>query len=208
MQSLLDSFQDHHRTFLQQHAFDDILFAQFSQQLRAGHFPIERNQLNAALQAPTLADITPWPSQAQAQEWARIGTEALEQGKVAAVVLNGGMATRFGGGVKGIVPVLNNRSFLNLKLADLQTYAVPVFLLNSFATHPTTLEHLHAHNLFNIPEHLLHTVQQGIGVRLTPQGECVYSPEGHPSFMPPAMAMCCMLCTVQTLFSGLYRTAV
>ena len=65
------------------------------------------------------------------------GEAAIAAGEVAALVLNGGMATRFGGVVKGVVPVVAGRpelSFLAVKLAGLRAAGVPVVLVNSFAT--------------------------------------------------------------------------
>ena len=46
------------------------------------------------------------------------GVEALRAGRVAQVVLAGGMATRFGGVVKGAVEALDGRSFLSWKLGE------------------------------------------------------------------------------------------
>ena len=46
------------------------------------------------------------------------GVEALAAGRVAQVVLAGGMATRFGGVVKGVVEALDGRSFLVWKLGE------------------------------------------------------------------------------------------
>ena len=46
------------------------------------------------------------------------GLEALAAGRVAQVVLAGGMATRFGGVVKGVVEALDGRSFLSWKLGE------------------------------------------------------------------------------------------
>ena len=67
----------------------------------------------------------------------RLGTAALERGEIAAVVLAGGMATRFGSQVKALAPVLDGRelTFLDLKLADLGRLGVDVTLMTSFATH-------------------------------------------------------------------------
>ena len=39
-----------------------------------------------------------------------LGSAAIERGEVAVAVLNGGMATRFGGVVKGTVPALGGRA--------------------------------------------------------------------------------------------------
>ena len=67
----------------------------------------------------------------------RSATSAIARGEIAAVVLAGGMATRFGSQVKALAPVLDGRdlSFLDLKLADLTRLGVDVTLMTSFATH-------------------------------------------------------------------------
>lgn len=77
------------------------------------------------------------------------GEAALRAGSVAALILNGGMATRFGGVVKGVVPVLPERpalSFLAVKLAGVRTAGpgVPAVLMHSFATAAASREHLAA----------------------------------------------------------------
>src|SRR3712207_8661149 len=46
------------------------------------------------------------------------GVAAIRRGEVAMAVLNGGMATRFGGVVKGIVEAVDGRSFLEWKLRE------------------------------------------------------------------------------------------
>jgi len=55
-------------------------------------------------------------------------------------VLNGGMATRFGGVVKGIVEAVDGRSFLEWKLLDAEHAGVPMVVMNSFATDEATRE--------------------------------------------------------------------
>ena len=54
-------------------------------------------------------------SDALARRPATAGLEALAAGRVAQVVLAGGMATRFGGVVKGVVEALDGRSFLDVE---------------------------------------------------------------------------------------------
>lgn len=82
---------------------------------------------------------------------ARRGEVALRAGKVAILVLNGGMATRFGGGAKGVVSVVSGRplaSFLAVKLGQVRKVAeslgthVPVVLMHSFATQAPSEAHL------------------------------------------------------------------
>ena len=65
-------------------------------------------------------DLTPLPEPGSTgwDEARSAGLEALRRGEVAQVILNGGMATRFGGVVKGVVQVLDGRSFLELKLDE------------------------------------------------------------------------------------------
>lgn len=79
------------------------------------------------------------------------GEEALRAGKVAILVLNGGMATRFGGGAKGVVSVVEGQplaSFLAVKLGQVRKVAerlgthVPVVLMHSFATQEPSEAHL------------------------------------------------------------------
>ena len=84
----------------------------------------------------------------------RRGEQAIKAGKVAALVLNGGMATRFGGVVKGVVSVVPSRpelSFLAVKLAGLRAADVPVVLMHSFATAAATAEHLAAIDWAGVP---------------------------------------------------------
>ncbi len=68
------------------------------------------------------------------------GREALEAGQVAVAVLNGGMATRFGGAVKGVMEALGGRSFLEIKYAQARERGASLLVMNSFATHRVTLE--------------------------------------------------------------------
>jgi hypothetical protein len=44
-----------------------------------------------------------------------LGRDAISRGRVAVAVLNGGMATRFGGDVKGIIPAVGGRTFLEAR---------------------------------------------------------------------------------------------
>jgi UTP--glucose-1-phosphate uridylyltransferase len=96
------------------------------------------------------------------------GRELIGAGRVGALVLNGGMSTRFGGVVKGALEVLPGRTFLGLRLEQLACLpgTVPAFVMNSFATDHAVAEHLAGLR----PEVPVHTFTQGIAVRLTPEG--------------------------------------
>ncbi|MFQ5513796.1 MAG: UTP--glucose-1-phosphate uridylyltransferase [Myxococcota bacterium] len=123
---------------------------------------------------------------------ARLGREAIARGEVAVAVLNGGMATRFGGAVKGIVEVFDGRSFLEIKLEQaLAQGPAPFVIMNSFATHRPTLEFLERRGLAARALPFL----QDVSLRLTPQGELLrdaagalspYAP-GHGDFVDALM---------------------
>ena len=106
-----------------------------------------------------------------------VGVELIRKGRVGALVLNGGMGTRFGGVVKGSVDVLFGKTFLELKLEQLATLprCVSAFVMNSFATAPTIADHLAAIR----PRTPVHCFTQGISVRLTASGD-VFHDEDDP----------------------------
>ena len=107
-------------------------------------------------------------SEPDARSYAELGARALQAGEVAAAVLNGGMATRFGGAVKGIVPALGARTFLELKLAQARSLSpAPFVIMNSFATSAATERFLVENNL----EAHTHAFMQGVSLRLTPSGD-------------------------------------
>jgi UTP--glucose-1-phosphate uridylyltransferase len=87
-------------------------------------------------------DLAPWPDDSSRRQrfYAELGEEALERGAVASLVVAGGAGTRFGAAVKGLVPVLRGRTFLDLKLEDARRAGapfgrpVPVAIMTSAAT--------------------------------------------------------------------------
>ncbi len=93
------------------------------------------------------------------------------RGRIAQVVLAGGMATRFGGVVKGAVEALDGRSFLSWKLGETARLGdalgaeIPVALMTSFATADETRAHVAA---LDVPEPLWFS--QYVSLRLTESG--------------------------------------
>jgi len=121
-------------------------------------------------------------SKRESGELEELGREAIARGRVAVAVLNGGMATRFGGDVKGIIPALGGRTFLEVKLAQARRFGpVPFLIMNSFATHARTLEFLAARGLDADVEVFL----QSVSLRLTPSGEVLRDAEGRVSLYAP-----------------------
>ena len=172
---------------LHQYGFDADTFTKLRADLQAGQFSAARNQVQDAISTLEPGDVSPWPTGADAQECVRLGEQALADGKVAVAILNGGMATRFGGRVKGVVEVVDGLSFLALKLrgvAHVSQHA-PVFLMNSFATEVTTRKHLEAHANFGMQAQQIHFIRQNISMRLTPDGALFHDAAGHVSFYAP-----------------------
>jgi UTP--glucose-1-phosphate uridylyltransferase len=112
-------------------------------------------------------------------EIAELPDEGAELDGVAAAVLNGGMATRFGGVVKGLVEAVDGVTFLEWKLRDAEAAGVPTVLMNSFATDESTREFLGERD-----DVIMFT--QSVSLRLNPDGSLFpgpspYSP-GHGDF--------------------------
>ena len=121
-------------------------------------------------------------SDADRSRYAQRGLEAIARGAVAIAVLNGGMATRFGGAVKGTVEAFGGRSFLEIKLAQARALGpVPVLVMNSFATHAATLAFLEAHGLTKDVRPFL----QNVSLRLTTEGELFRTADGALSPYAP-----------------------
>src|SRR5512135_1696341 len=115
-------------------------FEQLAARYRAGEIRAAPEQAFEPLQP---GDVTRLPDRStpEGERCRRLGEEAFRGGAVASVVVAGGAGTRFGGGVKGLVPLLGDRSFLDLKLADARRAGarfgteVPVAIMTSPLTH-------------------------------------------------------------------------
>lgn len=174
---------------LQNYGFDSPTFKYLRDELISGRFPLTRNQIIDPVEPLHPSDVINWPAPGSALETACIerGRSAIERGEVAVAILNGGMATRFGGGVKGIVEVLPGQSFLQLKLQEIARHnaPVPVFVMNSFATDAATRAHAADKHHFGIAPDLLHFVHQNISIRLTPEGDVFRDEHGEVSLYAP-----------------------
>lgn len=105
---------------------------------------------------------------------AQRGRLALRHGRAAVLILNGGMATRFGGKPKGVVPVVQGEpeSFLWVKLAQISRLireydaTIPVVLMHSFATQAASRVHLHDIDWAGIPRDMRFEFSQSIMPRV------------------------------------------
>ncbi len=184
----LSILTDEERRLLKENHFEERTFEGLRERFRQGNWTAKDNQVRGTVELPEKGDIRPL-SDADSEEGrrlAQIGRDALASGEVGALVLNGGMATRFGGVVKGCVDVFDDVCFLGLKLADAKNHGspVPVLLMNSFATDEKTRQHLESRNYYGFPKDQLITYTQNISMRLTPEGEIFRTEQGDTLYAP------------------------
>lgn len=138
------------------------------------------NEVTGQLTPPAPEDVRvlPAPGTPEHQRLVKRGKDAIAAGQVGVVILAGGMATRFGGVVKAVVPVLGDRTFLKLKLDDVRLAGpdVPVYVMSSFATH----ERLRAH-VGELGAKNVEVFAQFISLRLTPEGQLFKEADGDVS---------------------------
>lgn len=166
-------------SFLATYSFDAALQQRWQAGLADGSLCKAANTVRSPLQAPPAADLAMVPAAGTAewQECDRIGKAAIAAGQLGVVVLNGGMATRFGGVVKGVVPVLAaQRSFLGLVIEDARALEqatggrIPLFFMNSFATDAATKAHFQQHGQFGASPDRIHHFTQFVALRMERDG--------------------------------------
>ncbi|MGA1605788.1 MAG: UTP--glucose-1-phosphate uridylyltransferase [Planctomycetota bacterium] len=176
-------------SYLSRFGFDPDLFASWRRALREGRLSAAGNIVQGKMLAPLDGSIHDMPKQGSPERanLDALGEEAIRRGELGLVILNGGMATRFGGVVKGVVDVVDQKSFLELKIRDtLQTAAkcggtIPIYLMNSFATDASTKEHLEAHDHFGAGADGIRCFTQFISVRMAEDGDIFVDDAGKVS---------------------------
>lgn len=133
------------------------------------------------------------------------GEAALARKEIAIAILNGGMAMRFGGGAKGVVPLLEDSSetFLSTKLRQVVGRGtavgapIPTVIMHSFATEAPSHAHLESLDWCGLPHDHRREVVQSIMPRVHPDGRAlhddpacvdmpdtsVYAAPGHGDFL-------------------------
>ena len=175
------------RATLDRFAFDEVTFETLRARVAAGGLSPASNVAKGRVEPPAEDDVTSLPAPATARwvEAREAGLEALSSGRIAQVVLAGGMATRFGGVVKGAVEALDGRSFLSWKLGETARLAealdrvIPVALMTSFQTDDETRTHVTS---LGVPEPLWFS--QSVSLRLTEEGD-LFLEGGRPSLYAP-----------------------
>lgn len=171
---------------LERFGFDRAQFERLRDRLRTQGRGPEQNLITGQVTPPAPADLTELPARGtptRAQLEA-LGWKAISSGEVGLVILAGGMATRFGGVVKAAAEVVDGRSFLDVKLADVATVAeragaaIPVYLMASFATGDAVRKLGEARRTSRVP---VETFTQFVSVRLTPEAGLFLGNDGRPS---------------------------
>jgi UTP--glucose-1-phosphate uridylyltransferase len=146
------------------------------------------NYLTGTITPPASTDVSALPPRGTPDHAALVarGEQALRDKQVGVVVLAGGMATRFGGVVKAAVPVVEGRSFLELKHADIRNLSarlgvsIPTYVMTSFATHDRIVSQVREERLERDDARIV-CFPQLVSLRLTTSGELFHEDDGELS---------------------------
>jgi UTP--glucose-1-phosphate uridylyltransferase len=150
---------------------------------------IDRGVVTGSVEPPAPGDVVDLPERGS-KEYAELearGSEALKAGKVALVVLAGGMATRMGGVVKALVEALPGKTFLDIRLAEIASIerrfgkAPPLWLMTSAATEAGIKQVLGQ----KLVDDRIAVFSQHLSLRLTRDGNLYVDAAGHPSEHAP-----------------------
>lgn len=178
------------QAFLKSHDFDEAYFLRAQARIAAGELTAATSIVSGSIEP--VADVVDVNYDTdEARQMRALGEASLRAGKVACVVLNGGMATRFGGVVKGVVEVFDKQTFISLKATDALKAArrfsapVPMVMMNSFATHEATLAHIADQDRFGFNKSDLLHFQQSVSIRMNEDGSLFIGDDGKPSYHAP-----------------------
>lgn len=175
------------RERLDKHGFQESRLVELGERLRRGED--NRGLATGRIEPPGPNDVVTLPPAGSAERKAQeaLGSQALSEGKVALVVLAGGMATRMGGVVKALVEALPGHTFLDLRLAEQRAVekrfgtAPPLWLMTSAGTDAGIREALGSGN----DGVRIATFVQELSLRLTPSGDLFLDERGQPSEHAP-----------------------
>ncbi len=166
---------------LGRYGFDEAALEAFARRVREA---VSSNAVKGTLVPPAPEDVTPLAplGSAERRRLREKGLESVARGEVGVVVLAGGMATRFGGVVKAVVPALDSLSFLECKWQDISLLAkvgrgVKTLVMSSYATH----EAIVAHATERLGPGAIEVFPQFVSLRLSPDGSLFRDDEGAPS---------------------------
>jgi UTP--glucose-1-phosphate uridylyltransferase len=185
MTNLFDTLDETTKKLLKRNGFDTLPFESLVASLKRDGVDMSRNLVHGPIMPLTGNDIDRLPTNhAERERISELGRRAIEAGETAVLVLNGGMATRFGSRAKGIAEAVNGRSFLDLKLSQVDVAAsgrAEILLMNSFATEDASKEHLQKLSISSP----IHHFNQMASIRVTKEGEVFRTENGMPSLHAP-----------------------
>lgn len=178
------------RDVLERFGLDPADLERFRARLAAGEATAASNRIRGRVEPPTGGDVIALAAVGSAERarLTALGNAAIARGEVGAVVLAGGMATRFGGVVKAVVEALPGHTFLDLKLRDVTLAAkhangrVPMWLMTSFATDAEITALARARTTDLVP---VETFAQFAALRLAPDGAVFRENDGTASPYAP-----------------------
>lgn len=185
----LDHLDPSLRARLDQRGFDRQRILALADGLAGGEAPEARrdarNRVRGPVRGPTDGELlgVPAAGSAEAARLAEVGRACMARGELAFCVMAGGMATRMGGVVKGLVEAFDHLTFLDVRLRENARASakagkpVPFWLMTSEATEGPIREALRA---AHAPAHVA-TFEQDLGLRLTPEGRLFCADDGKPS---------------------------
>ncbi|MFH1727707.1 MAG: UTP--glucose-1-phosphate uridylyltransferase [Pseudomonadota bacterium] len=190
---MIENMHEKHVEFLKQHHFNEKDFNNFVESIKSGEFSKASNIVKGKISLPDFASLFNCQNAdpEKKEKYSKIGINALIKGELACAIMNGGMATRFGGVVKGLVPVYDGLTFLEIKLQSFCNIAkkyeikLPVYLMNSFSTDNDTLEFLEKKGYFNNKYLDIKCFNQSISLRLNQDGSMFYDSCSNPIFFTP-----------------------
>lgn len=185
---ILDELDSAARAILERNGFDAEAFEVLRAGLADGTRAARGNTVAGRVEPPLVTDLTalPEPGAPGYAEAFEAGVAALREGAIAMVVLAGGMATRFGGGVKAVAEAVDGRSFLEVKLGETRRLAdalaaeIPVALMTSFATDAAVGAHVTERGLGSPLR-----FRQTAAPRLRPDGRLFLDARGRASLYGP-----------------------
>ena len=169
--------------------YDQRLFERLLHEFRTGALQAEAASSDAAAYAPVAAeevDELARPGSGEYDTCLRLGEEALSRGQVAQVILAGGAGTRFGGSVKGLVPVLQGYTFLDFKLESARAVSEKYgkSVSSALMTSDVTDELIAGHLERLWPRDPVLRFRQQMLPRITPKGGVYRDAEGKLSLAP------------------------
>ncbi len=175
---------------LDRFGFDAETFDRLRCQLAEHGMDPTRNWVRGDVVGPDPSDLRPLPPLGtdERRRLDNLGREAIARGEVAVLLLAGGMATRFGGGVKALAEVLPGSRFVDVKLADLVRLTdlmgatVPMILMTSFQSEGPLAVVGRELATERVP---VFTAPQSISMRVTSAGELHRDAAGSVSLYAP-----------------------